>query len=71
VFTNLGYGETPYGRVVDYSDKWRPVVPGNVWSPARLQGKSEVAIDRSAQMYSAFDGEQSLLAMMSCAACSS
>jgi NAD(P)-dependent dehydrogenase (short-subunit alcohol dehydrogenase family) len=47
------------------------VVHENVWSAARLQGKSEVPIDRSAQMYSAFDGEQSLLAMMSCAACSS
>ena len=27
----------------------------NVWSAARLQGKSEWRIDRSAQMYSAFD----------------
>jgi hypothetical protein len=26
----------------------------NVWSAARLQGKSEGSIDRSAQMYSAF-----------------
>jgi hypothetical protein len=26
----------------------------NVWSAARLQGKTEVPIDRSAQMYSAF-----------------
>jgi hypothetical protein len=26
--------------------------PGNVWSAARLQGKSEGPIDRSAQMYS-------------------
>jgi hypothetical protein len=29
-------------------------LPANVWSAARLQGKSEGAIDRSAQMYSAF-----------------
>src|SRR4030081_2635660 len=29
-------------------------VPENVWSAVRLQGKSEEAIDRSAQMYSAF-----------------
>src|ERR1700692_3525837 len=30
------------------------VTPRNVWSAARLQGKSEGAINRSAQMYSAF-----------------
>jgi hypothetical protein len=29
-------------------------VPQNVWSAARLQGKSEMAVDRSAQMYAAF-----------------
>ena len=28
--------------------------PKNVWSAARLQGKSEGSIDRSAQMYAAF-----------------
>ena len=30
------------------------VVPANVWSAVRLQGKSVGSIDRSAQMYSAF-----------------
>jgi hypothetical protein len=30
------------------------IVPENVWSAARLQGKSEGWIDRSAQMYSAY-----------------
>jgi hypothetical protein len=47
------------------------VVPVNVWSAAELQGKSEGLIDRSAQGYSACGGEFNLLAMMSCAACSS
>jgi hypothetical protein len=32
----------------------RIVVHENVWSAARLQGKSEGSIDRSAQMYAAF-----------------
>jgi hypothetical protein len=35
--------------------KLRSEVPGNVWSAAGLQGKSEGSIDRSAQMYSAFE----------------
>jgi hypothetical protein len=33
----------------------RVIVPQNVWSAARLQGKSEWRIERSAQMYLAFD----------------
>jgi hypothetical protein len=37
--------------ILDYAT----VIPGNVWSAARLQGKSEGPIDRSAQMYSAFE----------------
>jgi len=32
----------------------RSMPPANVWSAARLQGKSEEWIDRSAQMYLAF-----------------
>ena len=55
VVTLLASGESekmPHGSVVAISDKWFPVVPRNVWSAARLQGKSEEAIDRSAQMYS-------------------
>jgi hypothetical protein len=30
----------------------------NVWSAARLQGKAEGGEGKSAQMYSAFDGDQ-------------
>jgi hypothetical protein len=30
----------------------------NVWSAARLQGEAEGRDDKSAQMYSAFDGDQ-------------
>ena len=33
----------------------RNELPANVWSAARLQEKSEGRIDRSAQMYSAFE----------------
>ena len=49
---------------VDFSDKWFLKFPEMYGPPHDCKEKAKVAINRSAQMYSAFGGGSSLLAMM-------
>lgn len=48
------------GTSIEDSERSPLIIPGqNVWSAARLQGKTEGRGDKSAQMYSAFDEDHS------------